>query len=112
MLFRQHVEKEFLGTYLISLCKFFYEQQRNQLGDILREKPSDAEPDKQNTQRIVYQCRHCSTIYDDIVGDAENGIAPNTPFSQVPDSFHCQLCDAGKAAFVAVAESSLQLQQT
>jgi rubredoxin len=111
LLFRQHVAKEYLGPYLVSLCKFFYEQQRNQLDSIISASAPNAETPKENKTRIVHQCRHCYTIYDVVLGDTENGIAPGTPFDQLPGSFCCSLCDAGKADFVTVEENRLHLQR-
>lgn len=46
-----------------------------------------------------YICDVCGWIYDPEVGDPENGIAPGTPFEELPDSWACPLCHQGKDVF-------------
>ncbi|WP_243369685.1 rubredoxin [Geotalea sp. SG265] len=46
-----------------------------------------------------YVCTVCGYIYDPATGDSENGIAPGTPFSDLPEDWVCPLCGAGKDAF-------------
>lgn len=46
-----------------------------------------------------WRCTICEHIYDPAVGDPENGIAPGTPFEQVPDTWICPECGATKADF-------------
>ncbi|MFA5926736.1 MAG: rubredoxin [Patescibacteria group bacterium] len=47
-----------------------------------------------------YVCPPCGYIYDPAVGDPEIGIAPGTPFSDLPDDWLCPLCGVTKAEFV------------
>ena len=37
--------------------------------------------------------------YDPAVGDPDNGIAPGTPFEELPDDWTCPLCGVGKELF-------------
>ncbi len=37
--------------------------------------------------------------YDPAVGDPDNGVAPGTPWDQVPDSWVCPICGMGKDVF-------------
>ena len=46
-----------------------------------------------------YQCEICGYIYDPQKGDSDSGIAPGTPFSDLPESWHCPQCGASKADF-------------
>ncbi|MDN5362602.1 MAG: hypothetical protein PWP70_1649, partial [Moorella sp. (in: firmicutes)] len=46
-----------------------------------------------------YQCSICNYIYDPAQGDPEHGIAPGTPFADLPDDWTCPICGAGKDAF-------------
>lgn len=39
-------------------------------------------------------------IYDPAVGDPDRGVAPGTPFAEVPDDWTCPDCDAPKWQFV------------
>ena len=49
-----------------------------------------------------WQCVICQYIYDPAEGDPANGIAPGTPFEEIPDSWVCPLCGAGKDSFEEV----------
>ena len=51
-----------------------------------------------------YACTACSYVYDPEVGDAENGIAPGTPFEDLPDDWVCPLCGLGKDMFEKVED--------
>ena len=41
-----------------------------------------------------YQCQPCGWIYDPAVGDPDGGIAPGTPFEEIPDDWCCPMCGA------------------
>lgn len=46
-------------------------------------------------------CTVCGYEYDEAAGDPDNGIAPGTPWDEVPDDFTCPLCGVGKEDFAA-----------
>lgn len=46
-----------------------------------------------------YVCTVCGYVYDPAKGDPENGIAPGTAFEDLPDTWACPECGAGKDAF-------------
>jgi rubredoxin len=46
-----------------------------------------------------WQCVICQYVYDPAVGDPDNGITPGTSFEDIPDSWVCPLCGAGKDSF-------------
>ena len=46
-----------------------------------------------------YVCEACGWVYDEELGDPENGIAPGTKFEDLPDDFVCPLCGVGKDMF-------------
>jgi len=48
-----------------------------------------------------YICNVCGYIYDLEFGDDDTGIAPGTPFEQIPDSWLCPVCGVGKDDFSA-----------
>ena len=48
----------------------------------------------------MYECRVCGYIYDTGKGIPENGIAPGTPFEDLPDDWRCPGCGASKRIFV------------
>jgi len=49
-----------------------------------------------------YQCTACSYIYDPAEGDPDGGIAPGTPFDELPDDWVCPECGAEKDLFVPI----------
>jgi len=46
-----------------------------------------------------YICDVCGYVYDPVVGDPDSGIAPGTPFEQIPADWVCPECGAGKDNF-------------
>lgn len=41
----------------------------------------------------------CGYIYDEALGDPDNGIAPGTKWEDVPDDFLCPVCGLEKEFF-------------
>ncbi len=50
---------------------------------------------------MKYVCSLCGYVYDEELGDPENGIEPGTPWEEVDEDFTCPLCGAGKDVFEA-----------
>ena len=50
---------------------------------------------------MKYVCQVCGYVYDEAVGDEENGIAAGTKWEDLPDDFVCPLCGVGKDEFEA-----------
>lgn len=50
-------------------------------------------------KKMKYVCNVCGWVYDEEVGDPENGIAPGTKFEDLPDDFVCPLCGVDKENF-------------
>ena len=46
-----------------------------------------------------FVCNICGYVYDPAKGDPDNGIAPGTPWEEVPEYFECPVCGLGKDAF-------------
>ena len=49
---------------------------------------------------IVWECELCGFVYDEAAGAPEDGLAPGTRWAEVPDTWSCPDCGAGKADFV------------
>ena len=47
---------------------------------------------------MKYVCDICGYVYDPEVGDPDNGVAPGTPWEEVPEGV-CPLCGVGKDQF-------------
>ena len=48
---------------------------------------------------MKYVCDVCGWEYDPAQGCPECGIAPGTPWENVPEDFECPLCFVGKDQF-------------
>jgi rubredoxin len=46
-----------------------------------------------------YVCALCGYTYDPAKGDPDAGIAPGTPFEELPDSWTCPVCGTTKENF-------------
>ena len=41
----------------------------------------------------------CGYVYDPALGDPDNGVAPGTPWEDVPEDWVCPTCGLGKDVF-------------
>lgn len=48
---------------------------------------------------MKYKCGVCGYVYDPNSGDSMSGIAPNTPFENLPEDWICPVCQASKEEF-------------
>ncbi|MBN1038357.1 rubredoxin [Clostridium botulinum] len=46
-----------------------------------------------------YVCTVCGYIYDEAVGDPDNGVASGTKFRDIPENWVCPLCGVPKSDF-------------
>ena len=46
-----------------------------------------------------YVCGPCGYVYDPEVGDPDSGIAPGTPFEELPEDWCCPICGVSKDMF-------------
>jgi rubredoxin len=46
-----------------------------------------------------YKCIVCGYIYDPVEGGPDSGIAPGTPFDELPDDWECPICGVKKRDF-------------
>lgn len=90
----QDVDKLELPGLLIELSKLYFEQ----LGEE-NESLEQANITEDKLEVNVYQCTECSTVYNKIYGDITQGIAANTPFDDLPETYECSVCEAPKSSF-------------
>jgi rubredoxin len=50
----------------------------------------------------LWECMVCGMVYNEAEGWPADGIAPGTPWSEVPDSWVCPDCGVGKSFFEMV----------
>ena len=51
---------------------------------------------------MKYVCDVCGYVYDETVGDPDNGIAPGTKWEDLPADWVCPICGVGKEEFEAL----------
>jgi len=51
---------------------------------------------------MKWVCDACGYVYDETLGDPENGIAAGTKWEDIPADFVCPLCGMGKDNFYKV----------
>ncbi|OAA21971.1 rubredoxin [Kosmotoga sp. DU53] len=66
--------------------------------------PTYVEERKENkgSGKKKYRCKVCGYIYDPKNGDPDSGVAPGTPFEELPDNWVCPVCGVGKDKFEEV----------
>ena len=61
-------------------------------------------------KKLLHQCSHCLTVYDEEVGEIESGIPVDTMFTALPDTYLCPLCEAPKKDFLSIEKELLGWQ--
>ncbi|MEQ8809172.1 MAG: rubredoxin, partial [Imperialibacter sp.] len=92
--FVKDITKEIIPPLLLELSYMYYEQ--------LDEKSNERKKEAKvafSDAKSHYQCEECLTIYDEELGDAEQGIPAGTSFKALPDDYSCSTCGASKKKF-------------
>ena len=106
-LFRSQVEKDYLGPYLVALCKQFYEQENQvRIQPLPPERSKSADEGKHDVEHYVYQCRNCMSVYDEKTGEPET-IPAGTSFESLPVDYGCPVCGTPASGFLRISESRL-----
>ena len=53
----------------------------------------------ETASKQLWICTMCGFIYDPDKGDPDGGLAPGTPYEEIPDDWFCPECGARKADF-------------
>ncbi len=48
---------------------------------------------------MKYVCQVCGYVYDETVGDPDNGVPAGTKWEAVPETWVCPVCGVGKDQF-------------
>jgi rubredoxin len=109
--FSSNNPKVLLAEQLRRAILLYYKQQLTDI--VAQEKASvpkkEAAPASE-TKTLVYQCKHCLTIYDEAYGEPANGIPKGTTFAALPASYCCPVCEAGKNDFMIAGKPVLAVQ--
>lgn len=54
------------------------------------------------------RCTICDYVYDEKIGDPDNGIAPGTHWEDLPDDWICPICSVDKSNFEEIEETVKQ----
>lgn len=95
--YARDIAREIIPALMLELSYMYYEQ----LDEKSQEKRNKAVP-ATPSEKAHYQCRQCMTIYDEGLGDVEKRIPPGTAFVNLPSSYQCPTCGAGKDSFEIV----------
>jgi flavin reductase (DIM6/NTAB) family NADH-FMN oxidoreductase RutF/rubredoxin len=98
---------ELVGADVISegepMTYAYYHQVKR--GTTPKTAPSYIEEKKEAVTKMAkYECTVCGYIYDPELGDPDGGIAPGTPFEEIPDDWVCPVCGAAKSEFEKIEE--------
>jgi rubredoxin len=104
IIYKDKVTRSNLGPELISLCNNYYDASKNK---VIALAVSNTTEEALINPEVLYQCKHCQTIYDKAYGDALNGISPGTDFADVDTSYKCPVCDAEKEDFLPLEKIKL-----
>jgi len=64
--------------------------------------PTFIKEEKKMESLPKYECTVCGYVYDPEKGDPDGGIAPGTPFEEIPDDWVCPICGVSKDDFERV----------
>lgn len=98
--YAENVNYKSLPLILQKLTNQYYQEQREAVETI------DKSLNKSKKKHNIYACNSCLTTYDQTFGDETNGVKPGTPFSEIPDSFICPVCDAEKSNFTVIEKDN------
>jgi len=80
---------------------YYHEVKR---GTTPKTAPVFIEEKKEVKKMAKYECSVCGYVYDPELGDPDGGIAPGTPFEEIPDDWVCPVCGASKDQFERIGE--------
>jgi len=59
---------------------------------------------KEQKGQDIHQCQECLTVYNADYGDVTQGIEKGVLFADLPEDYHCSLCEAPKSNFINYPE--------
>lgn len=102
VLYEKNVPWSGLAMRLRNLSRRYFDK----IAEAVPPAPAPKPKESLKKESLLYQCSLCFTVYDEESGDPLAEIAPKTKFKDLPNTYCCQLCGAGKEKFEKVAERS------
>lgn len=81
----------------IPMTYAYYQQVKR--GSVPPSAPTFTKKEEEGTVSEKYVCKVCGYVYDPAVGDPDGGIAPGTPFADIPEDWVCPVCGVSKSEF-------------
>ena len=82
--------EELPADFVCPICK-------HGAADFEKIEPENKQHKEETTMKYV--CQVCGYVYDEALGDPDNGIAAGTKWEDLPEDFVCPLCGVGKDSF-------------
>ncbi len=95
----QDVDKLELPNILIELSRKYFDELGNATLEI-----SSTSSKKEQKEQDIHQCQECLTLYNAEYGDSTQGIEKGVLFADLPEDYHCSLCEAPKSNFINFLE--------
>jgi flavin reductase (DIM6/NTAB) family NADH-FMN oxidoreductase RutF/rubredoxin len=93
---------ELVGADLLTeeKCMTYEHYHEVKRGTTPKSAPSYVPPQpKEPAASPKYECIVCGYVYDPALGDPAGGVAPGTPFAEIPADWVCPVCGASKDEF-------------
>ena len=97
LIYAQDVDKKELPNLLIELSRQYF-MELGQVGKSKEKRTKEVE----HASHTVHQCQSCLSVYDEVLGEPQSKIDPNTKFDDLPEDYTCLVCGAGKSNFGTV----------
>lgn len=95
----QDVDKQELPAILIELSRKYFEELGNSVLEV-----NTTTIKKEISEQDIHQCPECLTLFNAEYGDVTQGINKGVLFKDLPDDYHCSLCDSPKNIFLRYKE--------
>jgi len=95
----QDVDKQELPSILIELSKKYFDELGNPVLEV-----STTAAKKEIKEQDIHQCQECLTLYNSEYGDVTQGIEKGVLFKDLPEDYHCSLCESPKSNFMDFLE--------
>jgi len=108
--FSQGNPRHFLAEQLKLAITSFYSHQSKTSRLSYKKIVKTEKQDQLKKMEYIYQCPECFTVYDEKIGDIQQGIASGVSFESLPENYCCPLCETAKTDFKKVEKGKLGLQ--
>jgi rubredoxin len=103
-LYASDVKREDLSDSLEKLSKLYFRVLNADTESVVVEKSTQREIVK---SRVLYQCKDCLTVYDEVEGEPERNVARGTLYALLPENWCCSLCEAPKKSYIQISSDVL-----